>query len=228
MPTGKTALVLGGSGLVGGELLRALLADDRYAKVIALVRRDLPLEDPKLEQVRIDFDAIGEIPAGDDLFSALGTTIGKAESQAAFRKVDFDYVHTVALAARNSGTRQFLLVSSIGAASDSRIFYNRVKGEIEDAVGKIGFDGTQIFRPSILTGNRSENRPAERISIAVMGALSWAMVGPLRRYRPIAAATVARAMVAVATAAPSGFNLFESDAIEEIARRSASGESIPS
>jgi uncharacterized protein YbjT (DUF2867 family) len=222
MTPNRTALVLGGTGLVGGELLRALLADDRYTTVIALVRRDLPIQHPKLRQQKIDFDAIGEIPAADDLFSALGTTIARAGSQEAFRKVDFDYVHDIARAAHASGAEQFLLVSSLGADSRSKIFYNRIKGEIEDAVGRIGFEGTQIFRPSILSGERSEKRTGEKIGNAVMGALSWAMIGPLRKYRPIGAATVARAMVAVAAAAPKGVNVFESDLIEEIARRGGS------
>src|SRR5687768_2706920 len=178
MPEERTALVLGGSGLVGGEILRRLLEEKRYTKVIALVRSELRLSDPKLEQQRVDFNAIGNIPPADDLYCALGTTIAKAGSKEMFRKVDFTYVYEVARAARRSGTRQFLLVSSLGASSGSSIFYNRVKGEIEEAVGKIGFDGTQIFRPSILVGERDEKRPAEKIGTIVMSALSFAMLGP--------------------------------------------------
>lgn len=120
------------------------------------------------------------------------------------------------------GARQFLLVSSLGANPRSRIFYSRVKGETEAAVSALPFEGRQIFRPSILTGERSEHRTGERLGIALMRGAAVAMFGPLRKYRPIAEATVAAAMVRVALRAPPGVNICESDEIERLGYIAAS------
>lgn len=213
-----TALLAGASGLVGRACLARLLEESAYARVIALVRRPLPDAHPKLEQQVVDFDRLGlegtEFPAADDVFCCLGTTIKAAGSEAAFRQVDFVYVVSVASLALGRGAKQFLLVSSLGANPKSPIFYSRVKGETEAAIAALPFEGRQVFRPSILVGERTEKRTGERAGIAVMRGVAFAMLGPLRKYRPIAATTVARAMVRVARQAPRGVNIYESDAIE--------------
>ena len=218
----KTALLAGATGLVGGHCLNRLLETPDYDRVIALTRRPLVQRHPKLDQRLIDFEQLGregtDVPAADDVYCCLGTTMKTAGSKDAFRQVDFVYVVSLAGQALARGARQFLLVSSLGANAKSPVFYSRVKGEAEAAVSALTFEGRQIFRPSILTGERIEHRAGERAGIAVMRGVSFAMLGPLRKYRPIRAATVAQAMVRVALRSPSGITIYESDAIERLGR----------
>ena len=218
--TDRIALIAGASGLVGSHCLAKLLKAPEYTRVITLGRRPLPHDDPKLEQRVVDYDQLGlagvDFPHADDVFCCLGTTMKQAGSEAAFRQVDFTYVLSVASLSLGSGARQFLLVSSLGASPQSRIFYSRVKGETEAAVVALPFEGRQIFRPSILVGERREHRTGESFGVTVMRGAAFALVGPLRKYRPIAAATVAEAMVRVALRAPRGINVYESDEIERL------------
>ena len=210
----RTALVAGGSGLVGGHLLQVLLADDAYTRVVSLGRRQVTAQHPKLEQHVVDLgtlDAVTDLPPADHAFCCLGTTIKTAGSQEAFRKVDHDYVLAFARAGRRAGARQFLLISAVGADPTSRIFYSRVKGEVEHAVRELPYAGVQIFRPSFLMGERVNRRTAEGIGIPIARAVAPLLAGPLRRYRPIAAADVARAMVRIAKREPSGAAMFEYD-----------------
>jgi len=206
----RTALLAGATGLVGSHLLRLLLADETYQKVTILGRRGLPLTSPKLQQRLIDFDHLADLdaPKVDDVFCCLGTTIKKAGSQEAFRKVDLGYVEALARVAARAGAKQFLLVSAIGANAKSRVFYSRVKGETEAAVQAVGFAGTHIFRPSMLLGERAESRILERMGTPLMRAVAFAMVGSLRRYRPIPAETVAAAMVKGAKTARAGAHVY--------------------
>ena len=224
--TERIALLAGATGLVGGYCLGRLLAEPAYSRVITVGRRALPRDDPKLDQRVVDLDRLGtvgfEFPHATDVFCCLGTTMKQAGSAAEFRQVDFTYVVTLAGLSLGRGAKQFLLVSSLGASPTSRIFYSRVKGETEAAVTALPFEGRQIFRPSILTGERRERRAGESIGAAVMRGTAFAMLGPLRKYRPIAAATVAQAMVRVALQAPRGINVYESDAIERLGYISSS------
>jgi uncharacterized protein YbjT (DUF2867 family) len=218
----KTALIAGATGLIGSQCLARLLDEPAYERVFALVRRPLPHADPKLEQRVIDFDRLGApgeaFPTATDVFCCLGTTMKKAGSEAAFRQVDFTYVVGLAAQALERGARQFLLVSSIGANARSPFFYPRVKGETEAAIAALPFEGRQIFRPSMLLGERAEDRPGERAGIVAFKGAAFLMIGPLRKYRPIAAATVAEAMVRVARKSPRGVNIYESDDIERLGR----------
>jgi len=217
----RTALIVGSTGLVGGHCLRILLSDAAWDGVTVFTRRRIPLANPKLVARMVDFDRLGQLsgfPRASDVFCCLGTTIARAGSQTEFYKVDFTYVTEVARLAAVSGARQFLLVSALGADPSSHIFYSRVKGEVEEAVKRLPFDGIHIFRPSFLAGDRTERRTGERIGIGVASALSFALVGPLRRYRPVPAADVARAMVAVARQDIRGAVVYPSERIAEIAR----------
>jgi uncharacterized protein YbjT (DUF2867 family) len=218
--TERTALLAGATGLVGGHCLERLLAEPAYTRVITLGRRPLDRADPKLEQRVVELNRLGvvgfEFPRAADVFCCLGTTLKQAGSEAAFRQVDFTFVVSLASLALGACAQQFLLVSSLGASPTSRIFYSRVKGETEAAVSALPFEGRQIFRPSILVGERSEHRRGESIGVAVMRGTAFAMVGPLRKYRPIGAATVAEAMVRVALRAPRGIHVYESDEIERL------------
>jgi uncharacterized protein YbjT (DUF2867 family) len=200
----RNALVAGASGLVGGHLLDALLGSPLYREVCSIGRRSLPQQHPKLLQRTVDFSRLESeaLPPSDDAFCCLGTTIKKAGSQEAFRAVDHDAVLAFAKAARKAGTRRFLVVSALGADPRSRIFYNRVKGEIEEDLKGVGFESLIILRPSLLLGDRAESRPGEHAAIVVSKLL-----GPLLRPfsgRPIEARTVARAMLVLARDASSG------------------------
>jgi uncharacterized protein YbjT (DUF2867 family) len=221
MPPARTALLLGATGLVGGQCLRLLLDEDAYERVVVLGRRPLPVEHDKLEQHEIDFERLRDFTPllqARDVFCCLGTTINKAGSEAAFRKVDFTYPTELARLCVEGGSEQFLIVSALGANAKSSIFYNRVKGEVEDTIARLPFKGIQIFRPSLLLGEREEFRRGERLAQQASKLLSPLFVGALAKYRPVAAREVAAAMLEVAIDCPAGVNLFESDRIRRMAR----------
>lgn len=150
--------------------------------------------------------------AADQTICALGTTIKKAGSREAFRQVDYEYPLMVARAALNAGSRHFLLVSAMGADANSPLFYNRVKGELEAAIFRLGFPRVSIFRPSLLLGDRREFRPGEAIG-QVLGR--WFRIAIPRQYQPIHARTVAAAMVRIAVEDPPGNRVLASAAIAE-------------
>ena|SRR5256885_12892577 len=212
----RTAVLLGATGLVGGHCLDLLLNDPAYAKVVALGRRRLTTEHPKLDQHVVDFERLPDFAhllRGDDLFCCLGTTIKKAGSKDSFYKIDFTYTHDAARLAAEQGAEQLLLISALGANANSSVFYNRVKGEVEEAVSQLPFTGVQIFRPSLLLGERAEFRLGERVAEPLMKIFSFLLVGPLEKYRPVHARAVAAAMLHVAKEHPSGVHFYESDRI---------------
>jgi len=221
-PPMSHACIAGASGLVGGHLLDELLADPRFERVTALVRRPLGRQHPKLHEVQVDFLHLNPLPTGafqaDEAFCCLGSTIRKAGSQKAFREVDFDAVTGLAQAVFSAGTRSFSLVSALGADPDSRVFYNRVKGEAERSLQQIGFRTLRIFRPSLLLGARPEFRAGERVAAVLSPILRPLLSGPFKRYRPIEARTVARALWVSTRLATLGIQIVES---EEIARMGA-------
>jgi uncharacterized protein YbjT (DUF2867 family) len=204
----RVALVAGATGLVGREILARLLADKAYSAVHCVGRRPPGITHPKLKvHLSVDF-ATFEAPAVDDVFIALGTTIKVAGSQSAFRAVDFDAVLAVARSARAAGARRLGIVSAMGASATSSVFYNRVKGEMEDAVGQLGYETLVLARPSLLSGDRSTlgqpQRAAEKLAATAMRLLR-----PLTpaNYRAIAAADVAAALVNSVQAGLPGQNV---------------------
>ncbi len=207
-----TAWVAGGSGLVGGELLRLLIADDTFTSISSVGRRTLPLVSAKVVQLTVDFAdpaTFDGLDAPYVAFSCLGTTIKKAGSPAAFRAVDHDAVLAFATAAQKAGAKVFVHVSSLGANASSRQLYASVKGEIEAAVAKLGFASVLALRPSILDGDRQESRPLERVGLAFARALSPV----LGKYKPTSALAVARTMIAKSKEAPAGAHVIDADAI---------------
>lgn len=203
-----TALLAGASGLVGGECLRRLLAETAYASIVLVTRRDLGAlaKHRKVRQVVCDFarlQAIAGTLQADHVFCALGTTIRKAGSRAKFREVDFEYPNRLATVTRSQGATHFSLVSALGADRRSPFFYSRVKGELEDAVGAMGWPSVCIVRPSVIAGDRAESRPLERLA---EHALRWAP----STWRPVPAARIAAAMVATALRSPPGVTVIES------------------
>jgi uncharacterized protein YbjT (DUF2867 family) len=215
----RSALIAGATGLIGSSCLRGLLGCLEYEHVIAVVRRPSLPKHPRLIERVIDFDKLStlEISRVDDVFCALGTTIKKAGSQPAFRKVDLEYPAALAAWAVANGARQFLTVSSVGANASSSNFYLRVKGEMEAAVVAQPFSSVHIFRPSILIGARPEQRFAETMGIKAAQLFEFALVG-LRKYRPIEARTVAAAMLVAAKMAEPGVHVYHYDEIKHLSR----------
>jgi uncharacterized protein YbjT (DUF2867 family) len=210
----KTALVAGSTGLIGGQLLELLLHDDRYSKVIAISRTPLPINNSRLVNIVSDLKNISshaEELKCDDVFCCLGTTIRIAKTKEAFREVDFDYPLALAKIAKGNGASQFLLVSALGANSQSGIFYNRVKGEVEEAISETGFISTHIFRPSLLTGPRTEHRSGEEAAKTFYKIFGFLI--PLQ-YKSIESIRVARAMLAKAKEEIAGKHTHESKAIQ--------------
>jgi uncharacterized protein YbjT (DUF2867 family) len=215
----KTALVVGATGLVGGVVLRLLLEDRIYDRVVALVRRPLGIKDDRLEERLVDFDHLESADlAADDVYCALGTTMKRAGSREAFRKVDLDYVRALAERSRACGARAFALVSSVGANPRASNFYLRVKGEAEAAVKAAGFDSVEIMRPSFLVGTRSEGRAGEALGTRLFQALDWTLVGPLRKYRPVRAVDLACAMISATAHASGGVHVYHFDDIWKLSR----------
>jgi uncharacterized protein YbjT (DUF2867 family) len=217
----RTALITGATGLVGSLCLKQLLDDPANAQVIAILRRPAPESHPKLVQKIVDFDNLSQLApiAANDALCALGTTIAKAGSQEAFRKIDFGYSKAFAEFALAGGAQQFALVSSVGANARSRNFYLRTKGELEDAVKALPFASVHIFQPSFLTGARAEQRPSEGLGLALTKALQFAFIGGLSKYRPIPASTVAAAMIAAVKRAEPGRHTYLFEAMQTLAAR---------
>ncbi len=222
-----TALLAGASGLVGRYVLDQLTGAPEYDRVVAVVRRPLEFEHPKLVEVVADFAALERLPEplrGDDAFCCLGTTRKRAGSRAAFRAVDHGAVLAFAWAAQRGGARRFFTVSALGADPASRFFYNRVKGETEEALDVLGFATLGIFRPGLLLGPREEVRVGERLAAAALALASPLLFGRLARYRPVHAAVVARAMVRASFGTGArGTMVFESDEIHDLGRAFGGG-----
>lgn len=210
----KSLLLVGVTGLVGQSVLAQALTDPRVAEVVALTRR--PLNTPAPSRVRlrnpvVDFDALpdtAEVWAADSVICTLGTTRKQAGSEAAFRKVDFDYPLAIARRARQAGAQAYALNSSLGADPRSRVFYSRTKGELEEALRTCGYPSLTFVRPGLLGGQRSEFRLGERIASLVL-RLARPIVP--RRYRVVPAERVAQALLEAALNPVSGVNILESE-----------------
>jgi uncharacterized protein YbjT (DUF2867 family) len=202
----KRALVLGASGLVGAALVNQLLLDPRYVKVTCLLRK--PLQNSqiiggsdKLEPIVVDYAKLEDYQgyfAAEHIFVCLGTTIKKAGSKAAFRKVDFEYVHVAAQLARDQRASSFVWISSVGASARSSNFYLKVKGELENAIFSMsGLNNASAVRPSLLLGERQESRFAENLGINLSYLFAPLMIGRLAKYKPIHANDVAAQMISL-------------------------------
>ncbi len=216
-----TAALAGATGLVGGAALGRLLADPAFARVVVLARRTRagaephaqPGPHPKLEWRVVDFERLdrdADALGVDAVLCALGTTMRRAGSQAAFRRVDHDYAVALARLGRAQGARHFGLVSALGADAGSRVFYTRVKGEVEAAVGALGYPSVTIVRPALLLGARAEFRLGERV------AQRFAALVP-GKYRPVAAGAVAAVLVRAVREDRPGTRVIESAEIRALA-----------
>lgn len=211
-PTHKTALVIGATGLIGNLLTHRLVDSSLYERVKVLVRKPLAWQHPRLQETQVDFDRPnGLLTHADDVFCCLGTTIKKAGSRDAFKKVDYQYPVDIARLSLANGAQQFAIVTAMGADTESTFFYNRVKGEVERDLSALNFPTLLIFRPSLLLGDRSENRLGERLAEGAMRLLS-----PLipAKYKGVDAAKVANAMLTTMQQGLTGEHVFESDQLQ--------------
>ena len=215
----RTALLVGASGLIASELLQYLVESPEYKSVTILVRHDYPLSHPKLITKIIDFDnwPFSDLEKVDDIYCCLGTTIKKAKTKEQFMKVDLEYPIKLARWGAESGVSQYLVVSALGANSGSRVFYNQVKGKLEDELKRIDIPQVHIFRPSLLIGDRKEFRLGEKIGEYVMKVFRFTLVGRMKKYRAIEAKQVAYAMYKKANGQnDQAYLIYESDMIEKI------------
>lgn len=207
-----SVLIAGATGLVGREAVKACLQDEGVTEVRALVRRSptldallgplsteapglTPAQRARFQAEQVDFQRLDREPSTfqvDTVFCALGTTIRQAGSQAAFRQVDFDAPLQIARLAHAQGAKRFLLVSALGASSSSRVFYSRVKGELEDAISAIGFEQFVIAQPSLLAGDRAESRLGEHLGLLLSNSLGFLIP---EAFRPVHVRQVALALL---------------------------------
>ncbi|MBL8021433.1 MAG: oxidoreductase [Leptospirales bacterium] len=217
------AVIVGASGMIGHQVATIAAREKLYSSIVAPSRRKIGLPET-IENPVVDFENL-ESNAGhsaiwkaDHYFCCIGTTIKVAGSQAAFRKVDYDIAVNTARLARQGGASKAFIVSALGADKNSGIFYNRVKGEMEEAIAGIGFQETWIFRPSLLTGPRKDARPGEVIGQIFGSVFSPLFVGGIKKYKPIPGETVARALLCAAFLTRPGVNIVESDQIQELGK----------
>jgi uncharacterized protein YbjT (DUF2867 family) len=216
------AVMIGATGLVGSHLLKRLLADDRFTKVVSFGRRKTGASHPKLVEETVDFEAPASWASkvtGDVAFSALGTTLKAAGSQAAQKRVDLDYQLDFAKTAAKNGIKTYVLCSSSSANPDSRVFYSRIKGELDRDVQQLDFERVRIMRPSLLGGDREHARSGEKIGSVMLGAFNAIGIG--RRWREIPGDTVAQAMLNSAFDPAPGARIFTLDEVFTEAARAA-------
>ena len=212
-----TANVIGATGLVGKQLVQQLLENDNFEKVRIFVRRDSGLKHVKLEQQIVDFRKIHtweKALNGNVLFSALGTTIKQAGSKEKQYEIDFTFNLIFAKKAKENGIENYVLVSSVGANSKSKVFYTKIKGELDDSVAGIGFKNLAVLRPSSLTGDRKEKRPMEIISIPIANFLTKFI---FKKYRPIKDTIVAKAMINAVVKPNYQKTIWEADEVFKLA-----------
>ncbi|WP_276726617.1 NAD(P)H-binding protein [Capnocytophaga granulosa] len=207
------ALIIGATGATGKDLVTQLLADDTYSQVHCFVRKPLTLTHPKLHTHVVDFETPevwADLLRGDVAFSCLGTTLAVAGSKEAQWRVDYDYQYNFAEHCRNNGVPTFVLVSAAGAKAPSKLFYNRMKGQLEDAIKALGFSCLLIFQPSVLIRSNSD-RGGENFTVKVIAFLN--KLGLFKRYRPMPTAILAQKMRKEVATAPKGVHTFTLDEI---------------
>ncbi|WP_316570657.1 NAD-dependent epimerase/dehydratase family protein [Neobacillus sp. YIM B06451] len=215
----KSALIAGATGLVGNELLQHLIHSQNYEKIYALVRRPLEVKHPNLVEVICDFERLEDVEqyfTVDDVFCTLGTIIKKAKTKEAMYRIDVEYPIAMAELAKKKGATHFLIVSSFNADKNSRIWYQRMKGELEEKLKKIPYEAMSIFQPSLLLGKRDEFRFFEKIAIGVVRGLSSIFGSQLRSRMGVDAKTVAAAMYLVAQKESKGIRTYSVGDMEDI------------
>ncbi len=217
----KTAILLGATGLTGGKLLQLLLSDGRYGTVKLFSRSSVGIGHPKIQEYLgdlMDMESFKDGFTGDEVFCCIGTTTSKAPDKKMYKNIDYGIPVKAATISKQNGIATFVVVSALGANPKSKIFYNRTKGEMEEAVLNIGIRKTYILQPSLIGGERDEKRLGEWFFKKLMTAVNFVLVGPLKKYRSIQPVTIAECMVWLANNELKKSKI-ESDEIEEIAKR---------
>lgn len=197
----KTAIILGATGLTGGILLQELLQDPRYGKIKLFGRSHVAVNNDKIEEHQVDLfqpDTFEDSFTGDEVYCCIGTTKSKTPDEETYLKIDRGIPVSIAILSRKNNISTFLVISALGANKDSKMFYNRTKGEMEAEVLAQDIPNTFIFQPSLIAGDRVESRPWEKLAKKVMKVLNPIFVGGLKKYRSIHPATIAKAMIIVA------------------------------
>lgn len=221
----KSAIILGATGLTGGIILEKLLKDARYEKVKLFSRHSVGFEHPKIEEYLMDLFKLKDhqdIFTADEVYCCVGSTKKKTPDEEVYQKVDYGIPVAAAKLCRANNIKTFAVISALGANAESKLFYNRTKGEMERDVLKQQIPQTYIFQPSLISGDRQEERPLENIAEKVMKAANYLLRGPLKKYRSIKAEAIAKAMIYVANNPYSAIRI-ESDEIQEIAGASSQG-----
>lgn len=217
----KKAIVFGATGLVGSQLVKLLIEDTNYDKIVLFNRRPMSFTSPKIEEHIVNFDQLEDFSDkidGKTVFCTLGTTIKKAKSIENFRKVDYDMPLQIGKIAQAKKVSNFLIVSSIGANSKSRNYYTKTKGEVEEELRQLNFENFVVLRPSLLLGLRKEFRFLESLSKILVHILGVLFLGSLKKYKAIHSADVARAMIKLSFQ-KSDKTIYESDEIKQIAKK---------
>jgi uncharacterized protein YbjT (DUF2867 family) len=206
----KKAIVLGASGLIGSQLVYLLLKDETFSQVTLFVRKELSFSDNKLKQITIEFNDLESYNSefdGSVIFLCLGTTRKKTPNLEDYRAIDYGITLRAAKLAKSAGIEEVHLISAIGANSKSIIFYNKLKGEIEEDLIKIGFESTYIYQPSMLIGARDESRPTELIFQKLMPFIDLFMIGKLKKYRSVSKEKLAQAILNYQSNTKKGIHL---------------------
>ena len=214
----KTALIFGSSGLIGNELLNVVKKNNNYNKIKLFVRSAIDNNDPKVETIQTDFNDLEKHKdsiVGDDCFFCIGTTRKDTPDKNEYRRVEYNIPVDVAKIAKSNSVKVFIYVSSLGANPNSSGSYLKNKGQVEEELNNLNFPKLAVIRPSILLGNRKVFRLGERIGIFIMKTLSIFFLGILKKYKPIEAQNVAKAMVAIAQNHDQK-TVFESNELNEI------------
>ena len=217
----KTAIILGATGLTGGKLLELLLNDPNYNKIKLFSRSSVGISDPKIEEYLGDMFNLNDFKGqftGEEVFCCIGTTKSKTPNKEFYKKIDFGIPKSAALLAKENGIKTFIVISALGANAKSPIFYNRIKGQMEEAVLQMQISKTHILQPSLIGGKREERRIGEWIFKQLMKVANLVMAGPLKKYKSIHPISIAKAMVWIAN------NEYErvripSDVIQDLAQR---------
>ena len=194
----KTAIIIGATGLTGGLLLQGLLEDNRYQKIKLLSRNPCSIKHPKIEEHLIDLFELEKqqhLFIADEVFCCIGTTKAKTPNEEQYLKIDYAIPATLAQLCKKMGIHTLLVISALGANKNSKIFYNRTKGRMEEEVLRNKIKNTYILQPSLIGGSRNEKRLGEKIAKLFMSILNPFLIGSLKKYRSIHPETIAKAMI---------------------------------
>jgi uncharacterized protein YbjT (DUF2867 family) len=215
MNNNRTAIVLGATGLTGSLLVKRLIDDDRYATIKLFSRNSSSAESSKIEEFKGDLLKIERFKndfRGDVVFCCIGTTKAKTKDKEKYKAIDYGIPLSAAKLAKENNINTIIIISALGANAKSSIFYNRTKGEMERDVLAHEIAHTHILQPSLITGNRNEQRRMEKIGASIFKVLGFLLIGPLKKYRAIEADSIAEAMINIDQRKPSE-QIFESDKI---------------